>query len=164
MNIAAWLKANIYCPIKVCRKQNYLIWVRVTNHERNAAISTQFLRYMDTQWQNKLPSLVTCIIQSWLGGKYSPWYCNITGGLLLFKLNSIKQQPLDVITPDNLAECCMHMHKTKQKSCTKTVPWRMNWMRHYFLQQSWNLLTGHWMTHLSVRNSNNSYQRDAHMW
>ena len=51
----------------------------------------------------------------------------------------------------------MRVQKTKQKSCTKTVPWRMNWMHHYFLQQSWNLLMSHWLTHLSVTDSNNSY-------
>ena len=39
--------------------------------------------------------------------------CNKTGVLSLFKLKSIKQQPLDVTTPDDLTGCCMHVHKTK---------------------------------------------------
>jgi len=47
--------------------------------------------------------------------------CNKTGVLLLFKLKSIKQQPLDAITPHDLAGCYMHVRKTKQKSC-KDIP------------------------------------------
>ena len=75
-NEPGW-KQTYTVQLKVCGQQNYLIWVRGINHDRNAATCTQFWRYNDIQWQNNLPSLVTWIIQSWLGGKYSTWYVSV---------------------------------------------------------------------------------------